>query len=339
MTANPKTLGVGVVGLGVGEQHARIYAEHGGCRLKWLFDIVPDQAARVRDRIGFGEIAASFEQILDDEDVDVVSIATFDHLHFAEVKAALEAGKHVFVEKPLCRTTDEVKTLRETWEAAGKPCLRSNLVLRQAPVYLWLKQAIDDGRLGRVYAFDGDYLYGRLAKITEGWRKDVPDYSAMEGGGVHLIDLMVWLTGERPHRVATLGNRLCTEGTDFRYDDFMASTFEFPSGVIGRITANFGCVHPHQHVVRVFGTEGTFIHDDLGPRLHTSRDETAKAEAVDAAALPSGKGVLIPSFIDAILEDEDPEPAAMREFDLISVCAAADRALAEQSTVEIGYPR
>ena len=339
MSKGRKTLGVGVVGLGVGEQHARAYARDRRCRLRWLYDISAKQAKAVRKRVGAGGIAKSFEQILRDDNVDLVSIASFDHLHFAEVKAAFAAGKHVFVEKPLCRTKGELKTLIAAWKKAGKPHLMSNLVLRAAPLYGWLKKEIDKGALGEVYAFDGHYLYGRLSKITEGWRRNVPDYSVMEGGGVHLIDLMLWLVGERPRRVATVGNRISAKGTKFRYDDFMASTFEFPSGLVGRITANFGSVHRHHHVVRVFGTKATFVYDDQGPRIHRLPYGGRKAMPLRWAALPAHKGALIPGFVDGILAGRDSTPAARREFDLIAVVVAAAESHSRERPVAIGYPK
>ena len=93
MSKGRKTLGVGVVGLGVGEQHARAYAKDRRCRLRWLYDISAKQTKSVRKRVGAGGIAKSFEQILRDDDVDLVSIASFDHLHFAGVKAAFAAGQ------------------------------------------------------------------------------------------------------------------------------------------------------------------------------------------------------------------------------------------------------
>lgn len=337
MNPGGNRVGVGVVGLGVGEQHARTYAGLPDCDLKWLFDLSQEQAAAARDRIGAGAIADSYEAILADPAVDAVSLATFDHLHFDEVLAAFRAGKHVFVEKPLCRTRDELAEIAKAWRAAGRPHLCSNLVLRDAAVYRWLADEIRAGTLGEVYAFDGDYLYGRLEKITDGWRKDVPDYSVMEGGGVHIIDLMLGFLGERPARVETIGSKVATRDTDFAYDDFMAATFCFPSGAIGRVTANFGCVHPHHHVIRLFGTKATFIYDDQGPRLFTSRAEDARAEKLDLPALPDHKGVLIPAFVEAIRSGADPTPAAMREFDLITVCAAADEAHAAGKPIEMEY--
>jgi predicted dehydrogenase len=320
------TLRVAVIGLGVGEQHARAFAAAPNAEVAWLYDLEPDKTARIAADLNQGRVADSYDQILADPEVDIVSIATFDHLHYDEVCRALDAGKHVFVEKPLCRTAAEVDDIEARWAKAGNLHLRSNLVLRGAPVYGWLRQAIQAGEFGEIYAFDGDYLYGRMEKITQGWRKDVPDYSVMEGGGVHIIDLMLWLTGETPENVSLRGNKIATRGTGFQYDDFMAATFDFPSGAIGRITANFGCVHPHHHVIRVFGTKATFIYDDQGPRLFRDRRDGATAEKLDLAPLPDGKGVLIPDFIQAIQTAADPMPAAKREFDLIRVIAAADRA-------------
>jgi predicted dehydrogenase len=330
-------INVGVIGLGVGEQHAHMYAKLEKCRVKWLYDISSEKAVEVAGRIGQGEIATSLDQVLSDSEVSVVSIATFDHLHFDEVIAAFDAGKHVFVEKPLCRTLDELVTLKQSWQTNSRPHLQSNLVLREAAVYKLLKIMIEDGELGTIYAIDGDYLYGRLHKITEGWRENVPDYSVMEGGGIHMIDLMVELAGARPESVATVGNNISTRDTSFDYNDFMASTFEFSSGLIGRITANFGSVHRHHHVLRVFGTEATFIYDDMGPRIHRTRDEDARAEILDVETLPDHKGALIPGFIDAILAGTDPAPKAQREFDLISICGAADTALVAKKTLEIEY--
>lgn len=331
-----KRLVAGVVGMGVGEQHAIAYDREEHCELRWLYDLDPRRATAAAGRIGAGRPAPSFEAILADQEVDMVSIASYDDHHHAQVCAALAAGKHVFVEKPLCRTPEELAEIHRIWATGDRLVLRSNLVLRAAEIYLWLKRQIEQGVLGEVYAFDGDYLYGRLHKITDGWRKDVDNYSAMQGGGVHMIDLMLWLTGQRPVSVQMLGNNICTEGTDFKYNDFMAATFRFDSGLIGRITANFGCVHRHHHVVRVFGTRATFIHDDQGPRLHVSRDESDRAKSIDLPTLPKDKGCLIEDFVDAVRRAND-HAAAAREFALISVCAAADLSAVRNEVVRIEY--
>ncbi|MBI4615897.1 MAG: Gfo/Idh/MocA family oxidoreductase [Planctomycetes bacterium] len=338
MKARTAALGVAVVGLGVGEEHARAYARTGACELRWLFDLDPEKSRRLAGEIRSKGVARGFEEILGDPATHVVSIASYDNAHAEQVIAALRAGKHVFVEKPLCRSPGELAAIREAWREAGSPHLASNLVLRGAPLYRWLKETADAGELGRIYAFDGDYLYGRIEKITEGWRKDVEDYSVIQGGGVHLVDLMLWICGERPRSVTAAGNRIATEGTRFRYRDFVAATYAFASGLVGRITANFGCVHRHQHVVRVFGTRATFLFDDRGARLHTRREPEAESASIGHAPLPASKGILIPDFVRGILDGRDPRAAAEREFRVVEACLAADRALAAGTPVEVEGP-
>lgn len=337
MSAGPA--GVAVVGLGVGEAHARAYLADDRCRLLWLLDHDRSRAEALAAELGAG-VAETYRQILDDRRVDVVSIASFDADHAAQVLAALRAGKHVFVEKPLCRSPQELGGIAEAWRAAGgRLRLRSNLVLRSAPLYRWLREAVRSGELGEVYALDGEYLYGRLYKITGGWRGKEPDYSVMLGGGVHMVDLMLWLTGQRPQRVFCRGNGICTRDTDFSGVDFAAASFGFDSGLVGRITANFGCVHRHQHVLRVYGSKATFIYDDAGARLHTTRDDDpSPPRVIDLDPLPASKGDLIPAFLDS-LWGQAPDPVEERSvLDTIAVCAAADRALAAGREEEISYP-
>ena len=326
------SLGVAVVGLGVGEAHARAYAAHAGCELRWLHDLDRGRAEALAAELDGARPAESLEQVLADPEVGALSIASFDDAHFDQALAALEAGKHVFCEKPLCRTAEEARALAEARAAAGV-VVASNLVLRAAPLYRWLRERREDGMLGHVYAFDGDYLYGRLHKLTNGWRRDVPDYSVLLGGGIHVIDLMLWITGERPVRVSAAGNRISTEGTAFRYRDFAAATFEFPSGLVGRVTANFGSVTRHQHVVRVFGTKAAVVHDDAGPRLFRSRESVP--DPLELEPLPRTKGDLVPAFVEAVSRGD--AAGFEHELALVCVCAAADRALAEGALVEIDY--
>ena len=332
-----RILGVAVVGLGVGEQHALAYRQDGRCELRWLYDLDGSRSDEVIARLGVGRKAEAWPQILEDGAVDIVSIASFDDAHFAQVVDALRAGKHVFVEKPLCRSQAELDEVKEVWGRDPSRHLASNLVLRAAPLYAWLRQAVQNGEFGDVYAFDGDYLYGRLHKITGGWRHDVADYSVMLGGGVHLVDLMLWTLGARPTAVAVAANRISTSGTGFSANDFTSATFQFPGGLVGRITANFGCVHPHQHVVRVFGTRRTLLYDDAGPRLYDSRDPARRPELPNLAPLPASKGDLIPGFIQSVLDGNRSGAQAQHEFDVISACVAADRAAATPMTIPVEY--
>jgi predicted dehydrogenase len=332
-----ETLGAAVVGLGVGEQHARAFARDTRSRLRWVYDLDPARMAQVVDALGQGRAAESYEALLGDPEVGLVALATYDHLHGAEVVAALDAGKHVFCEKPLCTSAEELRAIQGALDRRPENQLACNLVLRAAPLYVWLRGAIRAGELGEIYAVDGDYLYGRIHKITDGWRGERADYSVFKGGAVHMVDLLLWLTGERPTTVAAAGNRIATRGTRFQGRDFVAATFQFPSGLVGRITANFGCVHRHHHVLRVFGTKATFLYDDAGARLHETRDPAQVARTVSLAPLPATKGELVPELITRILASAGSSPKIHPDTDhelaVMAACIAADQAL------ESAHPR
>jgi len=338
MTVSPERIGIAVVGLGVGTQHARAYHKVGSCQIRWLYDLDAAKAKQLSAELGEGEVAYKLEQILQDSQVKVVSIASYDDAHFDQIIQALQAGKHVFVEKPLCQTQEQLRKIKALWAAShGELKLFSNLVLRAAPVYIWLKERIQEGDFGEVYSYDGDYLYGRLHKITEGWRKDVQNYSVTVGGGIHLIDLMIWLTGQRPRTVSAIGNRISTEGTAFRYLDYVTAMMQSGSGMAARITTNYGCTHRHQHVVRVFGTKGTFIYDDTGARLHRTREPAVLPDSLSMPTLPATKGDLIPAFVSAVINGEDLNAETQSFFDGISIGIACDRAVTSHRWEEIEY--
>jgi predicted dehydrogenase len=315
-----------VIGLGVGEQHARAWALCQRARLIGVYDRDTAKKLQISRALKTGAFQG-WGSLVRNPAVDAVSIATFDQQHARQVRDALKSGKHVFVEKPLCRTAAELKKIRKAW-VCKKPALMANLVLRTAPLYRKIQQMIDVGKLGKIYAMDGDYLYGRIHKITDGWRSRDKTYSVMAGGGVHLLDLILGFVGEKPHTVTAAGNRICTQGSRFRQKDFVSAVFEFPSGLIARLTANFGCMHRHQHSLRIFGTRGTIFVDDVGARWHRSRRPDAKPILLKANRLPSSKGALIPYFVSVIgAGSRVREKTAEQEFTLAECLIAADRAL------------
>ena len=119
---------------------------------------------------------------MSENDLDMICLATFDDQHFTQVVDGLKAGKHIFVEKPLCQTWDELIEIKDVF-INSKCSLSSNLVLRTSDLFNHVGELISEGILGEIYSFEADYLYGRINKLTNGWRKNVDNYSVMEGGG------------------------------------------------------------------------------------------------------------------------------------------------------------
>jgi predicted dehydrogenase len=326
-----------VIGLGVGERHIAGYEADPRCRVTTLCDIDADKLAAVGGRHPGRRLMRDADEVLADPSIDVVSVASYDDRHHSQVMAALAAGKHVFVEKPLCLHDHELADIRGALAARPDLRLSSNLILRRSPRFARLRQRMRAGELGECYYAEADYNYGRLAKITEGWRGRIPFYSVVHGGAIHMIDLLMWLFGERPNAASAFGSRLATRGTGFRFNDCVAALLSFPSGLVAKVTANFACVFPHHHNLSVYGTAATFVHDRLGARLYVSRDPDAEPREIEDAYAGPAKGDMLPSFVAAILDGRQPDVATADVLDAMSVSLAIERAAACNQTVAISY--
>ncbi len=101
-----------IIGLGVGEQHIEGYRSHQGCEVVALCDFSEEKRAAAKAKYPGMKIAATAEEILDDPNIQAVSIATWDNYHCEQICRALANGKHVFVEKPLCLYESEAAKIR-----------------------------------------------------------------------------------------------------------------------------------------------------------------------------------------------------------------------------------
>ena len=157
-------IGVGVIGLGVGMKHAEAVASHPGCRLACLCDLDPKKLALAGDRFPQARRTMDAEELLDSPDIDLVSIASYDDVHYDQAMRAIAAGKHVFVEKPLCQTRAQAHDLAQALADSGLG-MSSNLVLRACPRFERLRQDIAAGRFGQVFHLEADYLWGRVPQV------------------------------------------------------------------------------------------------------------------------------------------------------------------------------
>jgi predicted dehydrogenase len=326
-----------IIGLGVGERHVAGYEADPRCRVVALCDTDPSKLAEVGARHPGRQLISDPSAVLSDPSIDAVSIASYDDAHHAQILAALGAGKHVFVEKPICLHDHELADIRQALEQRPQLRLSSNLILRRSPRFRYLHARLRAGALGRPYYAEVDYNYGRIHKIVEGWRGHIPFYSVVHGGGIHMIDLLLWLLGERPVAVSAFGNAIATAGTRFRFNDCVAALLKFPSGLTAKMTANFGCVFSHHHNVTIYGTAATFVHDRQGARLHVSRDPDAAAVPVDEPYHGPAKGDMIPAFVAAILDGTEPEVGADEVFDAMTVSLAIERAAQLEQTITIPW--
>jgi predicted dehydrogenase len=324
-----------VIGLGVGERHIVGFEEDPRCRVVALCDTDSEKLASVGARHPGRRLSTDPISILTDPQIDVVSIASYDDAHHQQVMTALTAGKHVFVEKPICLLDEELEDIRRGLSKRPDLRLSSNLILRRSPRFARLRERLRAGELGTPYYSEADYNYGRLHKIVDGWRGRIPFYSVVHGGAIHLIDLLVWILGERPKTVSAFGNSIATRGTSFRFNDCVAALLRFPSGAIAKVTANFGCVFPHHHNLSIYGTAATFVHDRQGARVYTSRDPDAVPQVIDDDYPGANKGDMLPAFVASILDGTEPDVSTVDVLDAMSIALAIERSARVGQTVDV----
>lgn len=328
-----------VIGLGVGEHHIGVYESEPRCKVVTLCDINEEKLADVGNRHPGKSLTTSPSAVLADPEIDVVSIASYDDAHYQQVKAAILASKHVFVEKPLCLFDEEFDDIDRLLHERPAVRLSSNFVLRRAPQFRELKTRVETGALGRLYYFEGDYNYGRMHKITEGWRGKIPFYSVSHGGAIHLIDLILWLSQGRIVEVTALGNQITTAGSNFRFPDLVTALLRFDDGATAKVTANFGCVCPHHHALSVFGTQGTFVRGHQGGFYYSSRDEHVVPERIQLAYPKTAKGDVQRAFLAHILDGTPPEVRAAEVMDAMAVSLAIERSLRSHRWEPVRYGR
>lgn len=333
------SLRVGIIGLGVGERHIEGYLAHPGCRVTALCDFSPEKLAEVGARYPGRRLTADAEEILADPDIDVVSIASWDDAHACQVLRAVGQGKHVFVEKPLCLTVGELAAIRDALAERPGVHIASNFILRSCPRFQEVKKRVTDGDLGNVYYMEADYNYGRIHKITDGWRGGIDFYSVFLGGSVHMVDLLLWMTGKRVVEVSAMGNRIATAGTPFRHNDLAVALLRFEDGAVAKVAANFACVSPHFHRLALYGTKATFENFPEEGRLTTSRETGGGWERLEQEYPGVGKSAQAYWFLEQILQNNLASLQRSRDsvFDVMSVCLAVEQAMARKGQITVRY--
>ena len=331
-----KKLNVGVIGLGVGEQHVKGYFLNENCNLKSICDLDSKKLKTISSRYKKLKTTRQANDILKDPEIDIVSIASFDNFHHEQILVALENNKHIFVEKPLCLTRKELNSIIKTYKNKKNLILTSNFILRKTKRFIQLKENIRKGFLGNIYYLEGDYDYGRLHKINKGWRGTLENYSVVHGGAIHLIDLLIWFLEKKVVEVFAYGNKFSTNNLDFQKDDMVTSLLKFENGVVAKISANFPSRTNHHHKVAVYGTKATFLQGHLGAcYIKKNEDEEPIIKKLNDSYPGTKKSDLINNFVDTVLDKEVIEVNANDIFEAMNISLSIEESITTGRPVKI----
>ncbi len=236
-------IGVGILGCGgIARAHADAYARFPErCRVVAAADVFPDRAESFARQIG-PDVAASGrpEEVLARADVDLVSVCAPPFAHAPLTVAALRAGKHVLVEKPMATGVDECDAMIEAAASSGRmlSVVHQN---RFSPEMTRLKALCASGALGPLDLVCVQCLWWRGPEYYRLWWRGTWD---KEGGGallnhaIHFVDLMVWLAGMPTEARAMVATRAHA----VEVEDLAAAVLRFPGGAVGQFT---GTVDAH----------------------------------------------------------------------------------------------
>lgn len=300
-------LGIAVVGAGLlGQRHARVWDELDGTSLQWVVDLDETRARTAADPRG-ARSSTDLVAALDDPLVDAVSVASPDHLHRDLVVAALDAGRHVFVEKPLATSTADAAAIVGAAQRNDR-VVHVNFSQRWLADYSYIKRVIDAGEIGVpqfVVSTKRDTIFVPTGMIP--WAASTSPAFFMTS---HDLDLIRWFTGQEPQTVVAHETRGVLDSHGVPVHDAVQALVRFDGGV----SANFSTawIHPTTYPMvaedrlEIVGSEGVVEYHSRGRRLDLHNAVTARTiEFSGPATATEHDNRLVGAFVDSCAHFRD----------------------------------
>jgi predicted dehydrogenase len=242
---------IGVVGYGYwGPNLVRNFAETRGCELAAVADLDAAKLASVKRRFPTVNTTTNFNDLLADPSIDAVAIATPVNTHFELAMAALKAGKHVWVEKPMTETLEQARRLVDEAERCGKVLHVDHTFIYTGAVQK-MGEVVRAGDLGKIYYYDSTRINLGL------FQRDVNVISDL---AVHDFSILDYLFGEQPTAVTANGTNHFP-GTP---ENLAFVTLYYDSGMIAH--SNVSWLAPVKvRQILVGGSKRMVVYDDLEP--------------------------------------------------------------------------
>lgn len=359
-----RVLGVGIVGIGwVAVEHLKAFTRNPHVRVRLLCDRdegpVRAKLAAAGLDVPEARFTRRYRDLLEADDIDIVSIATPNHLHADQAVLAARAGKHILLEKPTGLDLAELRRIRDAVRRAGVRTIVSfelhyNPYLRFAR---WLREA---GHLGQLHFARVQYL-SRVTDWYSGWawvRTSRSGRSHLLSAGCHAVDALRWCTGLEAAEVSAYHARF-TRGYQWPTTIAVNVRLQSPgargaAGPIGHVTSSTDFQMPYTFGVELMGHRAT-LRDDLflwndapidraalqaacpvpGVTLRDHRTPTgAPAIRIDTD-MPGSSDVShhpfqgeIDELVDCVLEDRETHISVFDAQRTMELCIAADRSAA-----------
>ncbi len=338
-----KKLRIGIVGCGgiFRGAHRPAYLKMDNVEIVALCDIIPERAERFVDEFPSAEVYTDFNEMLKREDIDAVDICTPNYLHPVVACAAMNAGKHVFSEKPDSPNVEGVLAMQETAKKTGKTLMvmRNN---RYVPASSFARKYVQDGEAGEIYAAHCGWRRRRGIPGKGGWftTKEKSGGGPLIDLGVHMIDLALWLMGN-PKPVSVTGctyskfagNNLSDSANSNFGDKTADGVYNVEDLAMGFVRLDNGAcltiefswasnVEKEHRFVELYGTKAGMKWDDEKLSLFEERGGTL-VDCVPKFTAPSlGHEMNLRHFVDVVLNGAEPMFVPEQGVDMVKLLCA-----------------
>jgi predicted dehydrogenase len=268
--------------------------------------------------------------MLKDDSIEAIVNTTPNNVHLETTRQAAEAGKHVFLDKPIANTVSDGAGIAEVCKRAGVT-LALGYQRRRETHFRWIKKEIDAGRFGKLVQAECNISRDRLGQFDlSSWR-----YTAegMPGGvmlqiGIHYIDVLEFLMGPIK-RVSAMVAQLVLPGDN---PDVANMILEHENGAISNLTASYASASEY-YMMNIYGKEATAYYDLFNGLRHLKRGETK------ATPIPAEKNDTIreelEEFAHCIRNGGTPETGGEWATRNLAVIKAGLRSVKESRPVEV----
>jgi predicted dehydrogenase len=318
-----------------GETHLKTYSTHPNAELACICDLNEDLVKERAEQYGAGCWTTDYEELLDSDDVDAVSVVTPDFLHREVAVAAAEAGKHILLEKPMATTVEDCEAMIDAAEANGVT-LMVDFHNRWNPAMWNIKKRIDSGELGTPEMMTlrlNDTIYVPTEMLS--W---AGDSTVVWFLGSHSVDLVRWFFEDEVSRIYSVSRSRVLADRGIDTPDYFHTICELEGGGVAHIE-NCWIMSDEMPAVADFkvemvGSEGTALADVTAHGMLKSYTPEGAiypdmAVVTDVHGKPNGFGVQsIRHFADCVIEGTEPLVSPMDGLEntraLVAIHESAD---------------
>lgn len=342
---------VGIMGSGnIGRVHLEGFKD-AGAEVVALCDVDEKRTRALAEEFDVPGVYTDYRRMLEEADINTVSVCTPNVFHAPMSIAALEAGKHVICEKPLSINAIEAEKIVQAASASGKKFMVAFCNRFRADTQL-LKSFIESGELGRIYYAKAAWLRRRGIPGFGGWftNKETAGGGPLIDLGVHMLDLTLWLMGNPQARAASgsvyaeFGPRGLGAGTwGFResggkYDveDLAVGFIRLENGAALHLEASWASnVEKDASSVVLMGDEGGAVIDTSGVLKIHKEMHGAQVDIIPQLRPNKPHKVEIVHFVDCIREDKEPMATGEQGLEVMRILDAIYQSSATGQEVAI----